>query len=495
MLKSEVFDSFKKGNIDVFRAIRILETDIENKKNEGVVYTPKYIADHIISNIDYKTEETIFEPSVGHGIFIFSLIEYVQNTYKLNNEEMTQWFNEKVFANELSQDKIDDFLQLLKIYFHNKGISNISFNNITCGDTLMKEYNKKFDVLIGNPPYIRTKNLESQYLKKLREKFISCKQGNVDIFYAFIELSTEIADRSSMIVPHSFINNKSAYNLRKIIKPYINDIIDFKSKLIFDPVRTYTCIYKLDKNKSDEILYSNDLNDFKKSFNKESLLDEHWIFEQYEKSKLLPDNTLMRSGIATLKDKVYIIENPQYKRIEEREYVIHQYEGKEYLIEKEATIDFFKITKMNKEYRIISPYDEKFNIIKEEELAQKYPCLYEFLKNVKQDLNTRDKGKTTKYESWYAYGRKQGLFRNEYEHHLLLPLMTTLPMKAIYIEKKNNFLFSSGYVLSFVSKEDALHVKEILESDNVSAFIKRVGKEWPGKEKYYTYSITQLRDI
>lgn len=495
MLKADIFNAFQKKEIDVFQAIKLLETNIDNKKNEGVVYTPKYIADHIVKNIHYQLNETVFEPSAGHGIFIFSLLEHVEEHFHLTHEQLRKWFEDKVFTNELSYEKMTDFQHLLSIYFSHKNEYAIKFNKITFGDTLKKSYPCKFDVLIGNPPYIRTKNLNSDYLQWLRQSFHSCKQGNVDIFYAFMEMSLNIAHRSSMIVPNSFINNKSAFNLRQIIKPYINTITDFKAALIFDPVRTYTCIYQFSDKQTESMSYSNHLNGDLVTFLKEQLSDQHWIFDVRTHKKLLPDNIVTRSGTATLKDKAYIIENPETQIIEGIEYINHTYHGVKYLIEKAATLDFYKITKMNKSYRIINPYDENFNIIKETDMQKKYPYLYAFFNEIKADLNSRDKGKTEKYESWYAYGRKQGLFKNNQRYHVLIPLMTNLPIKAFLIEEEQNFLFSSGYVMSSSTKEEALSIKSMIESAKFAEIIKKIGKEWPGKEKYYTYSITQLRDI
>ena len=74
LTKNNILKQLENKEIDVFQAIYLLESTIENKKNEGVVYTPKYIADYIVKNIDYKITETIFEPSYGHGVFILSLI-------------------------------------------------------------------------------------------------------------------------------------------------------------------------------------------------------------------------------------------------------------------------------------------------------------------------------------------------------------------------------------------------------------------------------------
>ena len=47
-----------------------------NEKESGVVYTPPHIVMHMITELDIKKGETIIEPSVGHGMFVFHLIQY-----------------------------------------------------------------------------------------------------------------------------------------------------------------------------------------------------------------------------------------------------------------------------------------------------------------------------------------------------------------------------------------------------------------------------------
>lgn len=494
LTKNNILKQLENKEIDVFQAIYLLESTIENKKNEGVVYTPKYIADYIVKNIDYKITETIFEPSCGHGVFIFSLIEYVKSIYKLTENELIEWFNKKVYTCELSTEKTKEFKELLAIYFNNN--EALSFENIKNFDTLKLKFEKKFDVLIGNPPYIRTKHLEKADLDYLRNNFISCTKGNVDIYYAFIEYGLRVAKRSSMIVPNSFITNKSAENLRTIIKPYISEITDFKSELIFSPVRTYTAIYKLTDEKSNEIKYANNLNDEKISFDKNNLPKEQWLFDNIENNKLFPENIEIKSGIATLKDKVFIIQKPEYVEKDNKIYVMKEYNNHIFLIEKERTLILYKGTKNEKDLLIINPYDENFKIIPENVLMKEAPKMFKFLKHTKNELLLRDKGKTEKYEAWYAYGRKQGLFKNEKEFHLLLPLMTTLPLKPKLIKKVDNFLFVSGYLISCETEEEIRKIQKIIESEDFSSYIKKSGKEWPGNEKpYYSYSVSLLKNL
>lgn len=497
VVKQNIFNKFKQKEITVYEAIKLLETGIDNKKNEGVVYTPKYIADYIIKQIKYHPSETIFEPSSGHGAFLFSLIEYVENHFHFNSTDLKKWFEDKVYACELSYEKQQDLKELLIIFFRHKGINNISFEKFSNEDTLKKAFVNKFDVLIGNPPYIRTQNIDSEYLLFLRKNFVSCEKGNIDIFYAFMELSLRIARRSCMIVPNSFFNNKSALNLRQLIKPYLKSILDFKSELIFSPVRTYTCIYEFSEKTGEDIAYKKNINENAVLLQKKEIDDNQWIFSlnKGKNEKCLSDNMSIRGGIATLRDNLFILDSSLITRINNIEYYSKSFENKVYLIEKESVLDFYKITKLSKDMVIIFPYEKNFRIMHEQKIMTCYPKLYKYLTAIKEELSLRDKGKTEKYDSWFAYGRKQGLQKVDKSHHLLLPIMTNLPIRCTYLNKEDNFLFVSGYVLSFNTKEEAMLTKEILESVKFSEYIKQVGKVWPGKNLYYTYSINHLKNF
>ena len=83
---NRIIEDYKNNKITLEKTILKLDlaNKTNNKKNEGVIYTPRYIADYIVSGLDYDIDKTILEPSVGHGIFIFSLIEFVKKKFKLD---------------------------------------------------------------------------------------------------------------------------------------------------------------------------------------------------------------------------------------------------------------------------------------------------------------------------------------------------------------------------------------------------------------------------
>lgn len=490
-----IIQKYKSGKITIYELLYQLDLlrNKKKRKSEGVVYTPKYIADYIIQKIDYQLSETILEPSVGHGLFIFSLIEHVESKFQLNSNELKEWFENKVYGIDILKENIEDFKLLLKLYFNNKGIE-ISTNNFTVQDTLFSNLNK-FDCIIGNPPYIRTKNLEENYLKKLRTNYITTEKGNVDIYYAFIEMAYKNANKISYIVPNSYIYNKSASNLRNLIKKDIVSIIDFKNTLIFDNANTYTSIFYINKKEENKFIgYKNKLDEKYKKVIKQELNPSQWIFNDNNTGKnTVEDFCNVKSGVATLKDKIFIIEDPKEIIKDNKKNIEQTYLGKSHLIEKEITVDYFKITKPNKSYKIIYPYNENSEILNEEYLKTKYPYAYSFLKEVRVDLDKRDKGKVDKYEAWYSYGRKQGLSKNNKAHYLLVPLMISKGFECKELKNPKHFLFASGFVLEFEDNDKLNYIKNIIESNKFYDFIKEQGKPWAGKKEYFSFTTTLLK--
>ncbi len=494
-------DKYKNGEISVYEAIKYLDinNNSNDKKNEGVIYTPKEIAKEIVENLNYTPNKTILEPSVGHGVFVFTLIEYVKSKFNLSGLELKKWFEDKVCCIDINKKNIEDLKELLVIYFEKEGVLNINLSKIINEDGLFYNYPSSFDFSFGNPPYIRTKNIEENYLKKLRKEFVSCSSGNVDIFYAFIEKTNKISNISSFIVPNSYIQNKSALNLRNVILKDIESIIDFKEKLIFKDARTYTSIYKTNKLKKNLTLkYKETIESNFVEIDKKSLNEKQWVLTKDKIQKLSGTSIIelysCYGSIATLKDKIYLIENPIEKEIDSVRYITKIENNKEYLIESDLCVDFIKITKLNKKFKLIYPYKNE-KIINEEDLKQNYPKGYKYLQEVKEVLNKRDKGKTEKYDSWYAYGRKQSLSPKKEKFYLLMPLMATEKYICTILRKEDNFMSTSGFVLGFETEEEMQKTKKTLESGLFFNYIKNCGKVWAGKNPYYSFTKTHLKDF
>ncbi len=486
-----IINDYLNNKLDEGQLIFKLDSNqVKSVKKDGVIYTPKNIAEHMIKLANPSPEWNIIEPSCGHGIFLICLIKFMEKKHNLFGGELFDWFVSKVTCVDISENAIFSLKKILKAYFKkhfNVSIDESKLTNIYNGDGLNDYRLKEYDLCIGNPPYVRAKNLDEEYLKKLKTNYISCKKGTIDIYYAFVEKYAKCSKLLVFITPNSFLNNKSGCTLKEMIIDNLIYLIDFKEKKIFKDASVYTSIFKINSESvTKEFLYGNEI--------EEEKLVSKKIFFNSKKTENSIENVL--SGVATLCDSLYIV-----KKDFDRFYATHN--RVRYEIEEGIIVPYLKITKVkadnlqNVDY-MIYPYDDKKNIIKEVDLKEKFPLTYKYLLAAKERLEQRDKGKTGKYEAWYAYGRKQGLHQIHEEHIILIPQMIGGKCKpneinvANLINKYGRIVFTSGFV---VPRNIVNNIAcDYILSSKFIEFAKSNGKVWPGKdESYYSLTSSQIK--
>ncbi|HBK82379.1 MAG TPA: restriction endonuclease, partial [Flavobacterium sp.] len=139
---------------------------------------------------------------------------------------------------------------------------------------------EKFDLIIGNPPYIRWKNLEYELKQELSNNPIWNKYFNslCDYLYIFILKSIELLNDNGQLIficPEYWMNTTHSISLRNYMvqNGYFEEIYHFNETPIFDKVTVSIIIFKFVKSKetkdkikvskfydnqklSDEILYN-----------------------------------------------------------------------------------------------------------------------------------------------------------------------------------------------------------------------------------------------
>lgn len=81
------------------------------------------------------------------------------------------------------------------------------------------EFTGGFDVVIGNPPYVRPRNLTFFQKDFLIEEF-ECAENQFDLYHLFIEKAEHIKNKQgivSFILPNAFLANQNSKKLRKYI--------------------------------------------------------------------------------------------------------------------------------------------------------------------------------------------------------------------------------------------------------------------------------------
>ena len=438
----------------------------EDKSLNGAFFTPCYIVDYIIKTINPEYNDKIIDLSCGSGAFIIGLLKYFKLQY---NKTIKDCINENIFGADILKYNVDRCKLLILLYaLKNNEILDITDINIINTDSLKYAWKSKFDVVVGNPPYVKFQDLNDDARKFLFNNYTTTKLGTYNLYFAFFELGYKLLNKNGKlgyITPNNYFTSLSGECLRKFLqeKQSVKTIIDFNSTKVFS-VQTYTSITFLTKEKNKNILYDR----IKEGELPEKFLQNISLTENYysdlstKKWRLLCGNERQNIskiehsgtpighlfdicvGIATLKDS-------EYTFIPQKEDEVYYYIDN-FKIEKQITRPLVKISEMKRQEdveinkkRIIFPYKLNKNnnyqeVIQEEELKKLYPYCYNYLLSKRDKLEYRGKGKHP-YEPFYIYGRSQAL--NRMGTKLLTPTFSKSP--RFLVDKHSDGFFTNGY--------------------------------------------------
>lgn len=490
----------------------------KDKKLGGIFYTPQYIAEFIVEEVLTDDPEfKILDPSCGAGIFNYVSIMKIKD--KFPNKSIVEIIEKNIYACDIEPISTNrtKIMLILTALIHGENPKEIKFNIIT-GDSLKKDlkWNEEFpevferggfDAVVGNPPYIRIQNLDNENKKYLQKNWKSASNGNIDIYYPFIELGIQLLNENGklgFITPNSHFNTAAGKNLRKILKSgqNIKKIVNFDYIRVFKDVNVYSCISIFTKKPNESILFYKVLEELDNINLKDedykivhyNTLDSEkkWVFlsdeEINKKDKIenigikLKDLSEINCGIATLADKIYLLDSYNVK-IDDKIFEIEPEICKSII--KASTLHNEEEIKENK-LMILWPYDKEGKIIPETQLANQYPNAYSYLKYIKPTLDKRDKGKPNPI-SWYAFGRAQGI-ESSFGKKLLTSTMNAKP-NFIYCDEEDS-TFISGYQVKS-NKINLKILQKILNSSVMQEYIEMISKSYQGGWKSYSKSFIE----
>lgn len=425
MIHKSYIDTFDNDTLTFVNLIKDINkynmTETVSKPKNGVVFTPQYICKYMCSSfINNITEpKSILEPSCGIGAFIDELINYNQVT---------------IHGFDIDDNYVDTCREKYK---NNKNVTVNTLNFIHNDQNSIK-----YDIIIGNPPYIRIQHMDLETIESIR-KIYPILGGSFDMFMYFILRGIDMLNDTGKliyIVPNSFLYSKTCKTIRdKIIQDRtLEYVVDFRDELIFPKYSVYTCIIVINKDGcSNRTGY----------FYKTGINDEYKLvsYKQVNRVKSLLNYVSIKNGIATLADKVFILK----KTIADDDTYYHIDNNNR--IEKKICKTIYKVSR-NETYTVIYPYDENTKCISEDTLKNKYPECYKYLMCNKTKLESRDKGKK-KYETWFSYGRRQSIKLNKNNKTKLYISSMVPPINLKESLRPNNAdLFYSGLKLKINKK-------------------------------------------
>lgn len=235
----------------------------EEDRARGAVFTKKPVVDLLFTLGNYKQGSNllstrILEPSFGHGDFLLPAARKLLTEWKgsaaSGKDEVLDSCIRGVEIDEDSYLHVEKKLRALLDEFgvERKAISRIIDSWIHLGDFLLTDFDQTFDLVIGNPPYVRPEAVDSELLAIYKSNFPTMI-GRADLYVAFFEHSLRLLSdngRVAFICSDSWIKNAYGKALRSsVVKKYwLRYYVDLYGLDVFDfQVGTYPSITVIEK--------------------------------------------------------------------------------------------------------------------------------------------------------------------------------------------------------------------------------------------------------
>lgn len=214
--------------------------DVSKQKLRGAYYTPPPIADFILRwGMNSNDNADILEPSCGDGVFIECIAKGNMLFHSVTGIEYEEAEADKAKA----------------INLHDSEVINSDFHRF-CLVT-----DKRFDLIVGNPPFIRYQYYDEAQQKLADVIFERSKLKRTKLTNAWVTfvvgscLLLKKKGKIGFVIPSELLMVKYAQQLRKFLAQTFNkiNIISFEN-LVFEEIQQEVVILLCEKNDTDEHL-------------------------------------------------------------------------------------------------------------------------------------------------------------------------------------------------------------------------------------------------
>jgi hypothetical protein len=388
-------------------------------------------------------------------------------------ERIQSWFEDPINPTFVWQL---DFAEVFHRH-QNGSPSGTSLQNTSGNASTGKPVRHGFDLLIGNPPYVRIQTLtksDPDAVAYYKERFRAAQRGNYDLYVVFVERGLGLLDERTgqlgYILPHKFFNARYGEPLRKLISrgKHLRHVVHFGDQQIFPGATNYVCLLFLASAGAEECLFvrANDLklwlatqHGMERLIWSSEINSNEWNFAAgkgaslFERMKELPVRLSgivrhVSQGIRTSANEVYVL---SVERRDEPYITAYSEQLDEKVeLEQEAVHQFLGGREI-KPYRILSsnkvaiiPYrlaHGKMLLIPPEEYEAVYPKVWKYLQRNRHYLESRENGKM-KGERWYGFVYPKNL---EVMTSAKILVPDIADRASFALDENGKFAFTSGY--------------------------------------------------
>lgn len=185
----------------------ILERNGQDKKSgAGQYFTPRPLIKAMVDCTRPKITETVCDPACGTGGFLLAAFDYMKN--QSQDKEKREFLRNEALSGT-DNTALVVTLASMNLYLHGIGTDR---SPIICADSLEKQPEKLFDVILANPPF-GTRPAGSVDIQ--RDDFITETKNNQLNFLQHIMMSLRNGGRAAVVLPDNVLFEGSGEAIRR----------------------------------------------------------------------------------------------------------------------------------------------------------------------------------------------------------------------------------------------------------------------------------------
>jgi adenine-specific DNA-methyltransferase len=343
-----------------------------------------------------------------------------------------------------------------------------------------QEIDSGFDIVIGNPPYVRIQTLKKKDPKLVsffKEHYASAAKGNYDLYVIFVEAGLRLLRHDghlAYICPHKFFNSDYGVGLRALISKgrHLRHVVHFGDEQVFPGASIYTCLLFLAKAGSTDCRFVKahnlqawmlNLQGQEAKFPASTITASGWnfqvgtnsrVFEQLQQipTKLGEVASRISQGIRTSANEVYVLD--VLAKRQGRITAFSKELDTEVVLESKGVWPFLQGREikpycvMPSTKVVIIPYEldsERMELMTFSKITETFPLVAEYLLKNRKVLQAREEGRMQS-RNWYAYIYPKNL-DVMMQPKLLVPDIADRACFAL--DEDGRYAFTSGYGITF----------------------------------------------
>ncbi len=233
-----------------------LTDDATRRASVGAYYTPNEVVEYAVSRAldgnESDGETRVLDPAMGSGNFLTCAIDRVAESRDGPVDETRRYAAENlVFGVDVDPLAVE--LARSAVWFETGVWPD---DSLVVGDALASDPEwmdgkgfdgERFDAVVGNPPYVRSRHLPAERKADLRERFETVR-GAFDLYVPFVERMAAFGGRVSCIVPNKWTTARYGRTLRDHLldRHRVVELLDVSTASVFADASVYPLVLTFD---------------------------------------------------------------------------------------------------------------------------------------------------------------------------------------------------------------------------------------------------------